>query len=110
MLLRAWNEPGPLSVVTGSFHVEQTSGNSTRAAQNASDHGARSVVSSTGTTTIISDIISEATECATSADVLSVATYAMLSYGFLDISSNIDEGPYVLSGHGSDFLGRHSLY
>jgi hypothetical protein len=77
-LMRAWNQPGPLSVVTGRFYVEQTSGNSTRAAQSASDHGARSVVSSTGTTTIFSDIISETAECATSADILSVAPYMML--------------------------------
>jgi hypothetical protein len=110
MLLRAWNQPGPLSVVTSRFYVEQTSGNSTRAAQSASDQHQLSVVSNMDTTTILSDIISETTECARSADILSVAPYMMFCYSFPEISSNIDEGSHILGGHQSDFLKHHSRY
>jgi hypothetical protein len=76
--MRAWNQPGPLSVVTGRFYVEQTSGNSTGAAQGASDQHRLSVVSKMDIIKIVLDIVSETTECATSADILSAAPYMML--------------------------------
>jgi hypothetical protein len=104
------DQPSPLSVVTGSFCVEQTSGNGSWAAQSALDHSPLSVVSSMGTTTIVSDIISEATDCVKSVEMRSVATCTMICYSFPDISSNLDEGSHVLGDHQSDFLGLHSLY
>jgi hypothetical protein len=109
-VMRAWNQPGPLSAVTGRFYVKQTSGNSTREAQSASDQHRLPVVSSMDTITILLDIISETIECATSADILLVAPHMMFCYSFPEISSNIDEGSHILGGHQSDFLGRHSLY